>query len=110
LDEQRPRVYKIVTLHTVPHREGAMVADAWWVYNRIRYWYKTDPAALPFLVGIVGGFFVAFALIWLVFHGGVTEERFHLWITGCAASGLIAGVLIYQLLLPLGACWAWFGC
>ena len=26
------------------------------------------------------------------------------------ALNLLAGAVIYQLLLPLGACWAWFGC
>ena len=87
-----------------------MIADVWWHLQRIRSSYETDPAALPFLVGMVGGFVVACALIWLVFHHGVSESRLHLWLTGCAASGLAAGVAIYQTLLPLGACWAWFGC
>jgi hypothetical protein len=87
-----------------------MIADVWWHVQRIRYWYRANPAALPFLVGVIGGCLVAYTLIWFVFHYGVSEERLRFWVSGCAAGGLLAGVLIYQLLLPSGACWAWFGC
>ncbi len=80
------------------------------VLQRVRYWYDTNPASLPVMVGFAGGVVIGAALIWLVFQHGVDESRLHLWITGCVAGGLTAGVLIYQILIPLGSCWAWFGC
>lgn len=74
------------------------------------YRYPVDNTSVAFLTGIVGGFLCACALIWLVFSHGVEESRLRFWLSGCAAAGLVAGVVIYQLMLPHGLCWAWFGC
>ena len=81
-----------------------------WLILSHRYRYAVDNTSVAFLTGIVGGFLLACALIWMVFHHGVEESRLRFWLSGCAAAGLVGGMVIYQSMLPHGLCWEWFGC
>lgn len=80
-----------------------------WIVLSHRYRYATDNTSIAFLTGIVGGCGIACLLIWLVFHHGVEESRLRFWLLGCAAAGIVAGVVIYWAVLPYGLCSEVFG-
>lgn len=81
-----------------------------WLILGHRYRYATDNTSVAFPAGVVGGFLIACAPIRRVFHHGVEESRLRFRIAGPRGGRSGRRVVIYQVMLPHGLCWTWFGC